>query len=664
MVQPRFVRPSPSSPSSGTGEPNSSNLYVANCGPAVGLSHDAIAAVFSAFGEVKGVYPADESGVRVIISFADPFSAKSALEALSGRPCPDLDGRTLHIRYSVLQLPSQTQVNECVPVSLSDSDLNIPGLFLLPDFVTAEEEQQLLAAVDTQPWIGLAKRRVQHYGYEFCYGTRNVDTKNRLGELPPFVSPILQRISLFPNLDYDPASLNLDQLTVNEYPSGVGLSPHIDTHSAFEDCIFSLSLAGPCIMEFRRYSASTWKAASITNDDNEKQDSSTCIKKALYLPPRSMLLLSGEARYAWNHYIPHHKIDKVKDKVIRRSPRRVSFTLRKVRNHPCRCIRFRLVSYNILAQVYVKSSFFPHSPPACLKWKARSHAILSVLKKLQADFFCLQEVDEYDSFYRKNMESLGYSGIYIQRTGQRKRDGCAIFYKPSCAELVTKERIEYNDLLDEQKIETSNEAKGDDKEAKEHSGKDSHDLNDPQVRLKRDCVGIMAAFRINKPFHHMVIVANTHLYWDPELADVKLAQAKYLLSRLAQFKTLISDEFECTPSLLLAGDFNSIPGDMVYSYLVSGYKKPAETIEEEEVAPIPMCSVYEVTRGEPKFTNCTPGFTNTLDYIFFSPSDFIKPVSILQLPEPESPDVVGFLPNDHHPSDHLPIGAEFEISRE
>jgi CCR4-NOT transcription complex subunit 6 len=109
----------------------------------------------------------------------------------------------------------------------------------------------------------------------------------------------------------------------------------------------------------------------------------------------------------------------------------------------------------------------------CCRWKARSHAILSVLKNLQADFFCLQEVDEYDSFYRNNMDSLGYSGIYIQRTGQRKRDGCAIFYKPSCAELVTKERIEYNDLVDsikadsvscsEQKIETSNEGKGDEK---------------------------------------------------------------------------------------------------------------------------------------------------------------------------------------------------------
>ncbi|CAN1140588.1 Carbon catabolite repressor protein 4 homolog 4 [Linum perenne] len=30
-------------------------------------------------------------------------------------------------------------------------------------------------------------------------------------------------------------------------------------------------------------------------------------------------------------------------------------------------LRFSVVSYNILAQAYVKSSLFPHSPPACLK---------------------------------------------------------------------------------------------------------------------------------------------------------------------------------------------------------------------------------------------------------------------------------------------------------
>jgi hypothetical protein len=41
---------------------------------------------------------------------------------------------------------------------------------------------------------------------------------------------------------------------------------------------------------------------------------------------------------------------------------------------------------------------------------------------------------------------------------------------------------------------------------------DHGDPNDPRVRLKRDCVGIMAAFRLKNTPHH-VIVANTHIYW-------------------------------------------------------------------------------------------------------------------------------------------------------
>ena len=118
---------------------------------------------------------------------------------------------------------------------------------------------------------------------------------------------------------------------------------------------------------------------------------------------------------------------------------------------------------------------------------------------------------------------------------------------------------------------------------------DRGDPNDPRVRLKRDCVGIMAAFKLKDLPDHIVIVANTHLYWysgsifhkyvilcilsvevtlmlccrDPEWADVKLAQAKYLLSRLALFRTLVSNRLECKPSVVVAGDFNSTPGDQV-----------------------------------------------------------------------------------------------------
>ncbi|BBH02701.1 DNAse I-like superfamily protein [Prunus dulcis] len=307
-------------------------------------------------------------------------------------------------------------------------------------------------------------------------------------------------------------------------------------------------------------------------------------------------------------------------------------------------------------------------------WKARSQAILSVLKNLGADFLCLQEVDEYNSFYKGNMESNGYYSSYIQRSGQ-KRDGCGIFYKHDMAELLLEEKIEYNDLVDS--ILDGN-GHGDDKpnnkEAVENkddgpkigstlqSALDQGDPDDPRVRLKRDCVGIMAVFKLKNPSNHVVIVANTHLYWDPDWADVKLAQAKYLLSRLAQFKTLVSQRFDCSPSLILSGDFNSTPGDKVYQYLISGNSSSAPSIDSVDL-PIPLCSAYATTRGEPPFTNYTPGFTGTLDYIFFSPSDCIRPVSFLELPEPGSSDLDGGLPNFSHPSDHLPIGVEFEIFR-
>lgn len=332
MGLPKFVRPK-----EGVDGDPSPNLYVANCGPAVGQSFDTVASVFSSYGEVKGVYAADESGARVVVSFAETSSAQAALETLNGHLCHVLGGRCLHIRYSMLRPPSK--VNDSVPVSLLASELKIPGVFLFHDFVSAMEEEELLASIDGMPWKNLSKRRVQHYGYEFCYHTRNINTKERLGKLPSFVYSILERVSSFPNLG-NAEDLALDQLTVNEYPPGVGLSPHVDTHSAFEGLIFSLSLAGPCTMEFRRYPEGAWVPQLTSSSDKKLEDSERCtsvLRRAIYLPPRSMLLLSGEARYAWHHYIPHHKVDWVKDSMIRRCSRRVSLTFRKVRTGPCQC---------------------------------------------------------------------------------------------------------------------------------------------------------------------------------------------------------------------------------------------------------------------------------------------------------------------------------------
>ncbi|KAI5068252.1 hypothetical protein GOP47_0016597 [Adiantum capillus-veneris] len=265
----------------------------------------------------------------------------------------------LSAKHKRLLLNCGCQVKEPSPVFEEASEIGIPGLCLFKNFVEKLEEQELLAAVDEQPWQALSKRRVQHYGYEFQYKIRNVDIMQNMGKLPKFTDCILKRISALPELiTAEEVSMPLDQLTVNEYPPGVGLSPHIDTHSAFEGAIVCLSLAGPCLMEFRKYETETDSDASglghigvcedpesissLNGQRNAKIQRCPIQCRPIFLPERSLLVLLGEARYRWHHYIPHHKVDFVNGRKVQRKERRVSFTFRKVRRGPCHCI-FRSV---------------------------------------------------------------------------------------------------------------------------------------------------------------------------------------------------------------------------------------------------------------------------------------------------------------------------------
>jgi len=199
----------------------------------------------------------------------------------------------------------------------------VPGATLIEDFVTEQEEVEMLACVDgDERWQRLAKRKVLHYGYAFDYGTRDANEPTK--PMPAFVNEILTRASAL-NAPGAGECLDCDQLTVNEYVCGVGIAPHVDTHSAFGATIMSLSLAGRAVMEFRLHEG---------GDSTEPSE-----RRAILMPPRSLLVLHGEARYRWLHYIPHRKRDALvgEDECETREERRVSFTFRSRREGACAC---------------------------------------------------------------------------------------------------------------------------------------------------------------------------------------------------------------------------------------------------------------------------------------------------------------------------------------
>ena len=109
---------------------------------------------------------------------------------------------------------------------------------------------------------------------------------------------------------------HLNQLTVNEYKRGQGIGAHIDTKSAFDDGLISISLGSDSVMEFRK-----------ENGSGNKNEDMLMTKKLVHLPPRSLLLMSGPTRYEWSHQIVTRMTDCVDGEVIPRKTR-VSLTLR------------------------------------------------------------------------------------------------------------------------------------------------------------------------------------------------------------------------------------------------------------------------------------------------------------------------------------------------
>jgi CCR4-NOT transcription complex subunit 6 len=297
-----------------------------------------------------------------------------------------------------------------------------------------------------------------------------------------------------------------------------------------------------------------------------------------------------------------------------------------------------------LAQCYTRSSWFPWCPSAALKWKARSAALLRDIDSLAPDVLMLQEVDEYSTFWAPQMQQRGYTGVYKKRTelSGPKKDGCALFWLEERFALEASLEVEHNALADglpERPPGAPLRADGD------------GDALDARTRLERDCVGLVAQL-LSRATGTRLVVGTTHAYWDPALADVKLAQSGHMLRRIAEFRReCCARTGAASMPVLFGGDFNSLPDSDVYALLTSA--AGAHGLP-------PLRSAHAAAGGgsEPPFTNRTPSFTGTLDYLLCTPDVALHRVLAL----PAAGELAEGLPDEAHPSDHLPLVACVSLS--
>lgn len=193
------------------------------------------------------------------------------------------------------------------------SIVKIPGLKYIPDFLSQKEHSDLWLATNKEVWITDIKRRVQHYGWKYDYKLRSIDYSMYLGEFPDWVKSVALRLVQKRYMSKMP-----DQLIINEYLPGQGIANHVDCEPCFEDTIVSISLGTNCIMDL------------INLKTKEKIE--------ILLEPKSLVIISGEARYNWTHGIAARRADNINGTKFERKLR-ISMTFRNVILSTCNTIK-------------------------------------------------------------------------------------------------------------------------------------------------------------------------------------------------------------------------------------------------------------------------------------------------------------------------------------
>jgi len=357
--------------------------------------------------------------------------------------------------------------------------------------------------------------------------------------------------------------------------------------------------------------------------------------------------------------------------------------------------RVKTLTWNILCEKFATASLYGYTPTKALSWDYRKMKILQEIRESNADFLCLQEIatDVFREFFSPELAQDDYKGVHWPRPKAKTMaekdaqgvDGCAVFYKASKWILLDKQLIDYANIA-----------------INRPDMKNHHDIFNRV--MPKDNIGLICFFE-SRQTGSRIIVANTHLAWEPTLADVKLVQTAILMENITRLaekyarwpplkdKKMIqvpleegevrrevpepgpSQEYRNNTDipLLVCGDYNSTNDSSVYELLSMGRVAPTHsdfgnhqygTFTRDGVEhPFSMRSAYVHLNGTPdelSFTNYVPNFAEVIDYIWYS-TNTLEVVELLGPPDKIHLKRVPGFPNYHFPADHIQIAADFVI---
>ncbi|KAJ1921510.1 hypothetical protein H4219_000547 [Mycoemilia scoparia] len=289
--------------------------------------------------QLEAVFKPFKNFERVVTLHGKPYSfvvfrggedAVVARNALHEKPCTLFNGKTLfleyinHIDFAEIANKHLYQRTGNAKVTLDES----VGFYYIPNFITLEEHKAMIESIladderkrasvqsADKRWFKIQERFVKHYGNSFDYHLKHIGSKSLVAseKFPSWILPFIERAAeKVPSFNG-----KVNQLTIQKYPVGSGISFHTDSHTSFEDTVLVISLLTPVAMDFRHPAT----RAIITKD----------------LEPCSLVVMQGEARYGWEHAIRIRRSDLIAGEARERQER-WSMTMRTLNESmTCHC---------------------------------------------------------------------------------------------------------------------------------------------------------------------------------------------------------------------------------------------------------------------------------------------------------------------------------------
>lgn len=248
---------------------------------------------------------------------------------------------------------------------------------------------------------------------------------------------------------------------------------------------------------------------------------------------------------------------------------------------------FTVVTYNILADAYVRPRRYPRSPKWTLDPRRRGRLLLDKLAAQDADIYCLQEVEPAALEAIRGRLGGGYDVRYEQRRG--RPDGAAIFVRRAAFTIERSEHLHYA----------------------------AHEPGDDQV-------AVIAHLRRGS---RRLAVACTHLRWQSERVTPEEHIGRKQLDELLDVRDAAGDDVPW----ILAGDLNAISESVVVkAALARGLQLSCASQR-----PWDTCNIN--------------GRRRKLDYLLYEPEAMTAAPGVLPRLEPDTPMPSRSEPSDHLP---------------